>query len=96
MRGTEKTPRRFSLLSGFALFWLIYLVFGIVDAVAYRRLSISPFTTRVVIQLATILVTAGILWGLHRHERMSKRAYRMYFAVAVVLQFAFSAVYSAW
>ena len=96
MRGTEKTSRRFSLLRGFALFWLIYLVLGIVDAIAYRRFSVAPITTRVTIQLATILVTAAILWALHRGKYATKRAYWACFAVAVILQITFCVAYSVW
>jgi hypothetical protein len=93
--GTRDTPRRFSLLRGFALFWLIYLLFGIAGALALYRTSTASLAVRIV-QLATIPVTVILLWRLRRREYTRKRSYWLYFAVAAAVQSIFSTVCPVW
>jgi len=92
---SQQTPRHFSLLRGFAVYWLIFLFFMIVDSVHYGQATSTSVAVRVT-QLATIPVTALFLWALSSRTYTRKASYWAYFTAALVLQLILSLVCPVW
>jgi len=100
MRASERDlfgliPSRFSLLRGLLLFWNVYVLFMVADTVQFNWVSRIPPTLRVM-QVASVPVSAFLLWSFVRQQKRRGGGYWLYSVITVVLQLSFSLGCPVW